>query len=412
MKASFWIALSGAVAFTAFVGAARADDAETCTKAPGDPAIAACTRAIASGQFKGPKLADLQNKLAYNHLIRGDFDKALAAANAALAADPKSFIALFTRANANMGKGSADAAIADYTAALAIEPKFAPALTARGDAYRAKGDFDRALADFTQALAGNPKNAQALTSRGDLFRAKGDLDRAVADYTQAIAADPEYPMALFSRASTYRSKGDLDKVVEDATKGVKLDPTTSVFLLLRGKAYWAKGDFARAIADATEAARVDPDSRAGALFDRGLYEASSGAPAKAVADLTEAAKLDASDPYTALWLDIVNKRSKLPSRLSEVTAQMDMSEWPAPLIRLYLGQTTPDAVIKAAGSDDAAVKKTQVCEANFFMGELSLGRDAKDEAAKLFNAAVADCAKDSNEWAGANAALKTLGAKP
>jgi hypothetical protein len=36
---------------------AAADDADTCAKQSGDAAIAACSRAIASGEFRGEELA-------------------------------------------------------------------------------------------------------------------------------------------------------------------------------------------------------------------------------------------------------------------------------------------------------------------------------------------------------------------
>src|SRR5215468_6224374 len=40
---------------------AAADDFETCARASGDQAIAACTRAINSGRYSGRELADLFN---------------------------------------------------------------------------------------------------------------------------------------------------------------------------------------------------------------------------------------------------------------------------------------------------------------------------------------------------------------
>jgi hypothetical protein len=33
--------------------------------------------------------------------------------------------------------------------------------------------------------------------------------------------------------------------------------------------------------------------------------------------------------------------------------RIDMTKWPAPVIRLYLGQMTPDSVLAAADSPDA-----------------------------------------------------------
>jgi lipoprotein NlpI len=89
-----------------------------------------------------------------------------------------------------------------------------------------------------------------------------------------------------------------------------------------------------------------------------------------------------------------------------------MTKWPAPVIGLYLGQITPEAVLAAADDPDVSTKKSQVCEANFFTGELALQRGSKDEAVHLFRLAAAECGKNTHVLAHANAELKALGAQP
>jgi lipoprotein NlpI len=128
-----------------------------------------------------------------------------------------------------------------------------------------------------------------------------------------------------------------------------------------------------------------------------------------MADLNQASALDPHDAFAALILDIVNKRSNLASRLADATTQLDMTKWPAPVIRLYLGQMTFDAVLAAADVPDATTKMDNVCAANFFGGELALQRSAKDEAARLFRLAAADCTRTGIERTAARAELKALG---
>jgi lipoprotein NlpI len=90
--------------------------------------------------------------------------------------------------------------------------------------------------------------------------------------------------------------------------------------------------------------------------------------------------------------------------------QIDMSKWPAPLVRLYLGELTPEAVLAAADDPDAATKKGRLCEANFYGGELVLQRGAKDEAKRLLQLAATNCPKSFIEYEDANAQLKALDA--
>jgi lipoprotein NlpI len=172
-----------------------------------------------------------------------------------------------------------------------------------------------------------------------------------------------------------------------------------------------KGDVDRAIADYNQAIQLDPKN-AGAFFARGRLYLYTGALPKALADLNQASELDRKSAYIALWLDIANKRSNLASRLPEAMAQIDMTKWPAPVIRLYVGQLTPEALLAAADNPEAKTKRDQVCEANFYTVELDLQQDKKDDAVRLFQMAAADCPKTFFEYECANGELKRLGAQP
>jgi lipoprotein NlpI len=89
-----------------------------------------------------------------------------------------------------------------------------------------------------------------------------------------------------------------------------------------------------------------------------------------------------------------------------------MTVWPAPVIKLFMDQTTPAAVLAAADDPDAIKKRAQVCEANFYSAELALTKGLKDEATRLFRLAASDCPHGFNEWDAANAELKALGVAP
>jgi tetratricopeptide (TPR) repeat protein len=106
MSPVIWLLFGATLAAAATLPAAHAaaDDAATCEEASGDVAVAACTRAIASGQYEGHDLARLHYYRAMEHGQKGD----------------------------------SASAIADYN---------------RGIAYKARGDLDRALWDYYKANA-------------------------------------------------------------------------------------------------------------------------------------------------------------------------------------------------------------------------------------------------------------------
>jgi lipoprotein NlpI len=175
----------------------------------------------------------------------------------------------------------------------------------------------------------------------------------------------------------------------------------------RGAKTPSTNELERIIAAYNQAIGFDPQDD-DAYFHRGIANYYAGYLPKALADISKANELDPKYPYYALWLDILNQRGNLPSQLGQSTAQFDMSKWPAPLVRLYLGEATPEAVLAAAEDRDPATKQAQVCEANFYIGKLALRQGAKQEAARRFRLAVDNCPRDFVEEPAAGAELRAL----
>jgi lipoprotein NlpI len=253
----------------------------------------------------------------------------------------------------------------------------APYYADRCWAYNLKGDRDRAMQDCNEAIRIDPANVNAFISRGAVYGGKGDADRAIADFDAATRLDPKLAAAFDNRGIAYKAKGDLDRAIADYDEGIRLAP-----------------------------------KRAENYLGRGIANLYGGSLGKALADLDQASKLDPKDAYAALWLDIAGKRSNLASRLPRDVAQIDMTRWPAPVIRMFLGQLEAQAVLAAADDANAYTRSGQLCEANFYTAELALRQGAKDQATRLFGLAVANCPKDFIELHAANAELKTLGATP
>jgi lipoprotein NlpI len=271
----------------------------------------------------------------------------------------------------------------------------------RGIAWKAKGDLHRAIADHHQAFELYPKFATA----------EEVLERAIADDTEAIRLDPKDATAYHYRGDAWKAKGDPDRAIADYDQAIRLDPKDASVFFNRGIAWIRKGDFDRAIADYDQAIRLDPNNP-DSYFSRGRANLLSGALPKALADLNRASEMSPTYAYPALWLDIANKRNNLPSRLAEAIKRINMYVWPAPVISLYLGQSTPEAVLAAAADPDADTKRGQVCEANFYTGELAIQQGKKEEAKRLFTLAASDCPQEFMEHDGAAAELKVLSTGP
>jgi lipoprotein NlpI len=268
------------------------------------------------------------------------------------------------------------------------------------------------------------KNVFAYIDRGNAYGDRDDYDHAFADYAEAIKLDPlprlspstwsegyDHVNVYYNRGLTYIAMGDYDHAISDYTEAIRLDPKYALAYKGRANAYLRKSDNDRAVADYDEAIRIDPTYAKG-YFDRGLAHLYGGNLAKALTDERQAGDLDPSDAYTALWADIVGQRSNVPSRLSEATSKIDMTAWPAPIIRMFLGQMTPAAALAAANDPNALTRRVQVCEANFYGAQMALRQGTKGEAARLFTVSVHECRKDNTEWIAARRELKALGAAP
>jgi tetratricopeptide (TPR) repeat protein len=386
-----------------------------CTGNPDVPPereIAGRTNAIQSGKYSGKDLSSAYHNRGSAHYGKGDFDRSIADYSEAVRLDPKSASAYGGRGLAYFDKGDFDRAIADYNEAIKLDPKSASFYNksasvyynGRGATYSDKGDFDRAMADLNEAIKLDPKYALAYYNRGIAYFDKGDYDRAIADYSEAIRFDPKFIPAYTNRGDAYSTKGDYERAIAAYSEAINVDPKSVIAYLHRGLAYFDKGDDDRAIADSTEAIKRDGKS-VFAYQVRGIVYLYANSLAQAQADFKQATELSPKYAYAALWLDIAERRSNLPSHLVAAAKRLDMGAWPAPLVRLFLGEATPAAVLSAADHADPIKKKGRICEANLFGAEYALLQNKREEAVRLYRLAASDCPPIFLEAGAAKAAL-------
>ena len=356
-----------------------------------------------------PQYAHAYLNRGWVYAAKNDAARSIADSTRAIELDPTEKLAYLDRGLAYRFQRNFDAAIADYSQAIKLGANAGRDYQGRGLAYAGKGDFQSAVGDYNEAIKRGPADAQTLWARADAYRLMNKLDPAIADYDAAIKLDAGYADAYHGRGLAYRKKGDYDRAIADYSEAIKRSPKFAAAYANRGASYRSKGDLDHAVADESQAIELAP-KWASPYYLRGFAAYLSGALPKALADMTQANALDPANAYYALMLDIIGQRSKLPSRLNELSAKVDMTAWPAPVIRLYLAQLTPEALIAAADNPDPSIKRGRVCEANFYAGELSALNGRKDDATRQFMLAASDCPHDFDERELAEAELKAMGA--
>lgn len=252
----------------------------------------------------------------------------------------------------------------------------AAAYNNRGQDYNNMRSYDKALADLDKAIALQADFAEAYTNRGIAHAGKGANDQAIADHSKAIALQPGLGQAWYNRGNAYLREALYQPAITDYSEAIALEPG---------------GDEARW-------------GRSLAFFYTGRYDS-------AQADLARIA-LDKEDPYPAIWLCMTSQRLGVDGkqRLAERAASFSRTDWPAPIVRLFLGQSTPAEVRAAARDDDPEEASKQGCEAAFYIGEYQLAKT--DHAARfaLFEAAEQACKGDPTmvEAAAARLELRRL----
>lgn len=249
-----------------------------------------------------------------------------------------------------------------------------------------------ALALFAAASSA-PSYAQTRTDFWAACRDLSDVDLAIAGCSAVIKLGIETPenlaFAYSNRGLARVAKGEIEGAIDDYDESAKLNPGEAMTYYNRALAYSTRGAYAPAIADFGEAVRLAPDdarpvkARGHVLFYLARFRL-------AALDLDRAFTLGRDDPYVALWHHLALSRDQRPreSKLREQMATLDMTRWPAPVVRLYLGELKPVEVIDAARNADPNIEREQFCEAYFYIGQAALLGGEPSSAMDLFRLTV------------------------
>ncbi|UWU66728.1 lipopolysaccharide assembly protein LapB [Bradyrhizobium sp. NC92] len=375
-----------------------------------DDRIAGCTaiiQAAGTGMQQGVVMARFRRAMFYRQ--KGEIDLAIADYNEIIERDPGNLNARLARASIYVQRRDHEAALADYDKVIELDRNNTYAYLGRAR-LNLKDDVDRAIIDYDRALRIHPDNVHALIGRSFAYETRGESDRALADCARAIVIGPDHWIGQFCRADIYLARGQTDLSLSDFDRAVQLNPKDPRPYVGRARVFQVQGDLGKALSDLDLAIEINPNNPSFHRL-RGAVHFQSGHLTEALADLRRSNELDRKDAYTQLWFDLAQRKSGSGSELGEAAKLIDPSRWPAPIVRFFLGEITFEALLKFAQDDSTRKTREQVCEANFYAGELALQRGA-DQAVRLMRAAADECPKRFVEWAAANAELHKLETKP
>jgi putative PEP-CTERM system TPR-repeat lipoprotein len=320
------------------------------------------------------------------HVLRGEFDQALAAVAALEKKLPNDALPQYLRGSTLLAKRDLPGARASFTRALAINPGYFPAAASLANLDVLDKKPEDARKRFDAVLAADPKNMQAMLALAELrARNGGGTDEVAALIDKAVAANPTEPMPRLALISHYLRAKEEKRAVAAAQEALAALPDRPDVLDAAGQAQRLAGDTNQALASYNKLAALQPDSplpylrmaevnvaaknndaalqslgKALAIkpdlvdAQRGIIQLhlAAGRVAEALAVAHEVQKQRPKDPIGfVLEGDAQASRKAWKEAAAAYRAGMKQTDAPQPVARLH-------AALVAAGSRDEADKLT------------------------------------------------------
>ena len=227
-----------------------------------------------------------------SHLAKGEWEKAIAECQQAIAIDPDAVEFYLYLAKAYVQQGNITAAISSYQKtlgttveqsevygelgllwskqknleqaawhyqqALALRPDWAELQYNLAVVLHQLSDWNAAIVAYNQAIEIKPDYGAAYFNLGVLYDQKGELEIAIASYEQVIVVQPNFVRAYSNLGSTYARKKAYPKAIAVFKQGISIDPTWATLHNNLGQVYWFNEQPGEAISSFENAITLDP----------------------------------------------------------------------------------------------------------------------------------------------------------
>lgn len=194
-------------------------------------------------------------------LARRDADAALAAARAAVAAEPDRAEAHHAQGLAFQLAGHRAAAMAAFDRAIELQPDHPAAHMARAALALGDRDLGAAEASLREAVKADPNVIGAYVLGAHLALARGDRPAAEQQLKLAQRVAPEHPQVLAVEGNLALASGDNELAVRRLNQAFERAPDDAIILSSLGIAYLRHGNGAFAEQSLRRALELQPDAQ-------------------------------------------------------------------------------------------------------------------------------------------------------
>lgn len=171
-----------------------------------------------------PNAAEADHSRGIALFERGEFREALAAYDAALAADPASAKLHYSRANTLAKLNRPDEAIAAYSACLQLDPTNLSARYNRATVQAGLQRWALALADLDETIARSPNVVDAWNNRAGVLQAMGRHDEALANIAQVLRFRPADAAAYYNAGIMLLALNRFEEAIRAFERTLFLNP--------------------------------------------------------------------------------------------------------------------------------------------------------------------------------------------
>ncbi len=199
------------------------------------PADAA--QAFAAAAQDAPNDSLLHVLLAESYAEVGEWPRGLAAADKALALDPKLAAAHAARAYVALRQGNTTEAVEGYRAAARLDPMNARHVDFLGRVHEKGGDLKQAEQQYRIASAKDGDNVSYMLALGSVLEKRGDAKQALRVYRSATKAEPEDEDCWIRLGHAAADAAKPEEAAKAFERALVLEPNNASTLLSLGIVY-------------------------------------------------------------------------------------------------------------------------------------------------------------------------------
>ena len=187
----------------------------------------------------------------------------------------------------------------------------------------------------------------------------------------------------------YAKLGRHIDAIRDYTEALEINSLPSKYYISRAISYARIEQYQEAFSDLSSAEKIEPNKamiysvRGGLNFYLRRFK-------KAAEDYTKYLQLKPTDIYRKLWLHLSQKHlnADAKSTLELYRENTKFLPWPGVILELYMGEISPESVLRALKSKNKRSDAGLRCESFFYLGQYYLINNKPQQAQKLFQHAV------------------------